>query len=317
MIKISASSSNAFRSCLRKGYYYKTRSFTDNLNFIYGRSFENGFEYSLKNGLENGIKEGFRYFKEQKPIRVHAKNLMDKDEFSLSKLRKDIKGCKELLPVMIERLYNFIIENNITFVENQFKTISTMSNDNKLEGRFDGLIEYNGKLYIWELKGYTSFKKIEELEYDNQVLTYLLLNKEKKIGTEGVLFCQVKKSLNVEPKLIKKGKELSTDKSQKCLAEDYLETALGLYGEDDIPVKVMECYEELKKNKLIQMDIIEPKENVIDNFYNEMLSISEQMDELVALIEDDRKEAYKKCYTNRSLGCTMCNFQKECKNNEL
>ena len=316
MIKISVSSSNNLRSCKRKFYFSKTLPFKRNLNLIYGTCFEKSFEVALTQGLEKGIEEGFRSFKKQKAIRVHAHQLIEKGTFSLSKLRKDINECKALLPDMVERLYDFVLDNDIKFITNQCTVNYTLPNGNIINGRFDGLIEYQGKKYIFELKGYSSLKEVDDLIIDNQVLNYLLLASRTKLDVEGLMFCQLKKALPKEPKIIKNGKEMSTDKSQKCDPETYLEYAQNVY--DVIPDKIMEFYEYLKTkpNDLLQLDVILPNNQLIDEFESQMTVISEEMAELLKLIKDNPKEAFRKCYTNRGNDCSWCNYTKECKKGE-
>ena len=313
-MKISASSSNAYRSCKKRFYYYKTQEFKTNLNFIYGIAFETGFEESLKLGLDIGIEKGLKKFWEQEPEKAHKENLLEKDEYTPEKLKEDIDTSVDLLPNMVTRLYEKVNEMKIEFISNQFKIVSKLENGNLDEGKFDGIVEYNGKNYIWELKGCApqSIKSPEQIKLDNQVLNYLYIANDKGMDVDGIIYCQVVKKIPKEPKINNNG-ELSTNKKQGCDKEEYLEFAKNMY--DEIPEKVMSCYEELKP--FIFIDIIPTDKELLENYKYELLAISEEMDIFNKEIKSNPTEAFKKCYTNRGLHCSYCSYKYKCEKGEL
>jgi hypothetical protein len=327
-MRISASSSNAFKRCKRAYYYYKTEPFNKSVAFNFGLGFEYGLEKYLENkditkSLELAIKRFNEdiadiAFKEELNKITTKLGYCDVYAMDLAKTNANEEICRhiELMNDMLPRLINELKDKNISFEAMQLETIQTLPNNNKVEVRLDGLVEYKGVKWIFELKSYKTFKSIDELRNDNQLRTYMAVNKMQNMGCVGVLFCQVKKELPQEPKILAKG-GLSTDKSQKCSADSYMNKAIELYG-DNIPDKVYECYNELL-NKSGNIEILEVvfNDDILESHIGQLEVISEDMDILDKLRRDGNiSEFYRRAYPNYGIGCSMCNYKEKCWRNE-
>lgn len=327
MRKISATSTNTYKSCRRKFYYYRTEKFQKSIPFNFGLGFEYGLEMWIKHkSIQQAVQYAIQKFMNGTEIysiayeELEMKEILrggnPKDmivkEYLAWEVLKTVNEHIDLMKDMIPRLINFIIDNKINIKLMQLTSVATLPNGNKNEGRFDGICEWNGKNYIFELKSYAVLKNKSELQHDNQLLNYVNILTRKGEDIEGVLFCQVKKSIPEEPRLIKKGKELSTDKSQKCRAEDYYNIACEMYGEDNIPKNVLDTYIELL-NKKDWIECVEVKfsQYELDNHWKQMEYLSEEIDNVIKIIEND-KDAIYKMYPNYSTDCSWCSYRLKC-----
>lgn len=326
MIRISATAMQNFTSCKRKYYYYKTSSFQGSLAFEFGKAFESGLE-KFVNGktLDESLTYATDWFNRSEVKNVIYKELEKKEiakggdskdvgvrSYLTGETESSVLASKRLMESMLPRLINFITNNHIKITDMQLSTTISMDNGNKNLARIDGLCEYNGKKWIFELKSYKTFKKLEDLKVNTQLLNYTNILKRKGEDIEGVLFCQVKKIIPSEPKILKNGC-LSTSKTQSCTAVDYFKKATEMYGETNIPIKVLETYEYLfNKTPFIEgLEVIFTQKE-LDAFNILTHFISEDMDMLTSQIKNDPEVAYNKCYPNYGNGCSWCNYKSEC-----
>ena len=187
----------------------------------------------------------------------------------------------------------------------------------KVEIRLDGVVEYLGAKWIFELKSYKRFKSKDDLFVDNQLKTYMAISKMQNMDYVGVLFCQVKKDIPEEPKILKNGK-LSTAKTQKCSADRYLEVAESMYG-DNIPENVYECYNELL-NKKDNIEIIEVMfdDKVLESHIHQLEMVANDMDALDKYRRIKKMQEFKnRAYPNYGFACNMCNYKEKCYKEEL
>ena len=327
---VSASSINAWKACKRKFFYYKTLPFNTSLTFSFGLAFEDGVENLIKTGDKTAsIDLALEKFKTgQGDINKIAYRDFEKKEelkgsdvkdpmyvrFITEKAEKEVEKCLELLPDMIVRCVDKLNELGIKFKD--FQSIMTIFLENGIsnEGRFDGIVEFEGKTYIFELKSYKNFKSKYDLQFDTQLLNYAKICRAKGFEIEGIIFCQNLKSKLDPPKVNKNG-SLSVAKSQKVDPEEYWTKALEIYGsEEDVPDKVIEAYTEfMNNNKLIQIDILKFTDNQLDVFTNELNVVSSEMKKIMNTIKKDPKKAKDLCYPNYGNACNMCNHKLICR----
>jgi len=325
-IKISATSMNNFVSCRRKYFFYKTNAFKNSLAFEFGKAYEDGLEHYINDATkEEALKFAHEKFhhgelknivKRELERKEELKGINPKDEIIQKYIEEKsielITEHKLLLDDMLPRLIDFLEKEEINILQMQLTTTLTMKNGNRNEARFDGICIKDGKKYIFELKSYKKFKTYQELKHNIQLLNYTSVLKHKGENVEGILFCQVKKSVPEEPKILK-GNKLSTNKAQKCRPEDYYNKACEIYGEDNIPEKVLETYTELM-NKTEFIECIEVKftDKELDDYWNQMQYLSEEMDIITKLIKDNPSEAYNRCFPSHGMSCAMCGYKLEC-----
>ena len=324
-MRISASATNTWKSCKRKYYYSKTQPFKTNLAFRFGLAFEWGLEKYLEvKDIGKAIELAVTHFldKDIKGVVVSERLEKLKSKGGDPKDRLSIKFANEeadtliaehiiLLREMVERLITFVIDNDIVFEKMQLETVGYMNNKHTNLIRLDGVVTYKGLRWILELKSYKNFKSARELQVDNQLLNYMNVTSRQGDNFAGVLFIQAKKSLNVEPKVLKSGK-LSTAKTQKCNADDYYLKATEIYGED-IPMEILECYNELLNNAPnIEMIEVVFTQNQLDNHYRELMQVADEMEIANKLRFSDMEEFKSHCYTNHGFSCSMCNYKDIC-----
>ena len=329
---ISATSMNAWKACKRKFFYYKTVPFDKSVPFAFGIAFEHGVENYIKTGLEKeSIKMAINKFNiGMGDINKIAYRDIEKKEalkgsdvkdpvwvkYITKKSQELVEKHINLLPEMIIRCKNKLDELGVKFI--QFQTIMTTFLETGVpnEGRFDGVVEMEGKKYIFELKSYKTLMSKESLQFSQQLLNYAHIAREKGFEVDGVMFCQNKKSKSEQPNLLKNG-NLSTAKTQKCGPEEYWNKAVEIYGED-VPDNIIETYEELlNKSPLVKIDILKFKDKQLDLFTKELNSISVEIKDMVKLIKKDPVGARDLCYPNYGNACNMCNHKLMCQKEML
>lgn len=108
-------------------------------------------------------------------------------------------------------------------------------------GRFDVLVEINGKYWIMEHKTASQLSTRHTL-MDKQITTYIMAAREKGVPVEGVIYNTLKKAVPEKPKILKNGK-LSTALNQNITYSTYME-AINELGHD--PSAYQEVLEKLR-----------------------------------------------------------------------
>lgn len=301
---------SSVKGCERASVFSRMK-FKTSEALVFGSSYHNGVEeFFSSRDNDKAIKASQNYLKESKEFEELCKE-KEKDYF------EEISKNFELLEVMLLRLFKLFEEKQIEFLDSEMKF-----EENGIRGFIDGLVKYEGKLYLLELKTAKSIAT-SHLSSDAQLKIYLAYAK-KVLGleVEGVIWiANAKKLAYKEPVILKKG-GVSTAKGQYD-PNQYIKAIIQEYGcFDNAPEKVKDFYKEIIKgfnpDELISAKLIkfedESINRLVDNFEemaekrikfeNEVLNNEELS--LESKIKLARAFPSSQCFM-------MCQYSEECK----
>lgn len=192
-------------------------------------------------------------------------------------------------------------EHGVKYLSEEVKFKLPLTEDTVYAGRFDGMVEFEGHLYIHEIKTTISIET-PYLLLDEQAGAYVLAAREMEHDVEGILYTFLRKKLPTVPRTLVAG-GVSKVKNLDTTFDIYLEAILDAKENPKDYMEVLHYYKQNAKPFFKRVPI-----------YRSVRETNELKQRLIYIVEDMREAVEKKRLypTAGRMECRMCGFVPIC-----